>query len=118
MVTEDSSKQVYIFENVLYPILKIGISDNPLKRKTTIENASGFPLNLIYESEPVKRPKIVEALIHKKFKEYRQKGEWFIIDKESAIKEIEEVIKESQLGEYKDLSKDFQLERECVKVLD
>lgn len=112
------SKQIYIFENTLYPLIKIGMSDNPTKRLITIENASGFPLKLYYESTPVLRPAIVENLIHKRLKDYRQKGEWFTLDKEIALKEIEIIIKDSEEGTYKDLTQGFELSKECVEVYD
>lgn len=115
---KQQSKQIYIFQNTLYPIVKIGISDNPSKRKSTVENASGFPLTLVYESKPVLNPVTVERLIHKRLDEYRQRGEWFTIDTESAIKEIKQIINLSQEGEYKDLSREFVLKSECVQVID
>lgn len=114
--TKPQSKHIYIFENTLFPIVKIGMSDNPAKRLTTIESASGFPLKLAYESTPVIRPGIVEALIHKKLKEYRQKGEWFTLSVAEAIKEIELIISDSIQGEYKDLTEPFRLTKECVQV--
>lgn len=115
---KQQSKQVYIFENTLYPIIKIGISDNPSKRKTTVENASGFPLALSYESKPVLNPITVERLIHVRLEQYRQRGEWFILSVESAKKEIEQIIDLSEQGEYKDLSKEFILKSECTQVMD
>ena len=93
---KQQSKQVYIFQNTLYPIIKICISDNPSKRRTTVENASGFPLLLVYESKPILNPITVERLIHKRLDQYRQRGEWFTVDAESAKKEIEQIVNISE----------------------
>lgn len=112
------SKQIYIFKNTLYPIVKIGMSDNPSKRMGTIECAAGFPLELAYESEPITRPQLTEKLIHKRLKEYRTRGEWFSISVEDAIIAIEQAVSEAESGEYKDLTKEFQLKRDCVEVSD
>lgn len=112
------SKQIYIFENMLYPIIKIGMSDNPNKRLTTVENAAGFPLKLVYESEPILRPKITENLIHKRLKDFRTKGEWFNIPVKVAIEHIDAAVKEAETGEYKDLTENYQLARDCVEVYD
>lgn len=114
----EQSKQIYIFKNTLFPIVKVGMSDNPSKRLTTIENASGFTLELYFESTPIKRPRIVEGLIHKRLNEYRQKGEWFTINPEKAKEIIQQIINDSEAGEYKDLIVDFQLQYECTTVFD
>ena len=114
----EKTKQVYIFQNEMYPILKIGVSDDPMKRIKAIQNAIGFPLNLMYESEAVINPVTVEKLIHLELKEYRKFGEWFDIDVESAIKVIEEVLKTATKGEYKDLSKGYQLEDTDTIIFD
>lgn len=40
---QPQSKQIYIFQNEMYPILKIGMSDNPLKRMKQVQGGAGFP---------------------------------------------------------------------------
>lgn len=97
-MANEQSKQIYIFKNTLFPIVKIGMSDNPSKRLTTIENASGFPLELYFESTPIKRPRIVEGLIHKRLTEYRQRGEWFTIEPDKAKEMIEKIVSDSEAG--------------------
>lgn len=118
MVDKQQSKQIYIFKNLLYPIIKIGMSDNPLKRLTTIECACGFPLEVVYESKPITRPQVTEKLIHKQLDSFRTKGEWFNISIEEAIKVINIAVENANSGEYKDLIKDFQLTRDCVETYD
>jgi len=112
------SKQIYIFKNTLFPIIKIGMSDNPSKRITTIECASGFPLELVYESEPILRPQVTEKLIHRLLKDYNTRGEWFEVSVEEAIKVINKAVSEANTGEYKNLIKDYIPKKECVEVYD
>lgn len=112
------SKQIYIFQNEMYPILKIGMSENPLKRMKQVQGGAGFPLTLIYESEPIINPATVERLIHSELKEYRKGGEWFEIDTKAAKKIIEKILTVCIKGEYKDLSLSYQLEGECTTLLD
>lgn len=115
---KEQSKQVYIFRNTLFPIIKIGISDNPTKRRTTVENASGFPLELVYESAAITKPITIERLIHKRLEEYRQRGEWFTIDITQAIEIVKQILLDADLGEYKDLLKNHHLTRDCTELLE
>ena len=115
---QPQSKQIYIFQNEMYPILKIGMSDNPLKRMKQVQGGAGFPLKLMYESEPVINPTTVERLIHKELKEYRRGGEWFELDVKIAKQIIEKVLTICIKGEYRDLSLLYQIEDECTTLLD
>lgn len=112
------SKQIYIFQNEMYPILKIGMSDNPLKRMKQVQGGAGFPLNLVYESEPIINPATVERLIHKELKDYRKGGEWFELDIKTAKKVIDKILNVCIKGEYKDLTPFYQLEDECTTLID
>lgn len=112
------SKQIYIFKNKMYPILKIGMSDNPLKRMKQVQGGAGFLLELVYESEPVLNPTTVERLIHKELKDYRRGGEWFELDEKTAKQVIEKILTVCIKGEYKDLTIGYQLEDECTILLD
>lgn len=112
------SKQIYIFENKMYPILKIGISDNPVKRMKQVQGGAGFTLELAYESEAVLNPTTVERLIHKELKEYRKGGEWFEVDVKTAKQIIEKILTVCIKGEYRDLTLDYQLEDECTTLID
>lgn len=57
--------------------IKIGVSNNPYKRKTALQTGNPFKLRFIcilplgYETE---------SLLHKHLKEYRAEGEWFEIN--------------------------------------
>lgn len=115
---QPQSKQIYIFQNEMYPILKIGMSDNPLKRMKQVQGGAGFPLTLVYESEPVINPATVERLIHKELKDYRKGGEWFEIDIKAAKKIIEKILTVCIKGEYKDLIPFYQLEDDCTTLID
>lgn len=102
----------------MYPILKIGMSDNPLKRMKQVQSGAGFPLKLVYESEPVINPTTVERLIHKELLKYRKGGEWFELDVKTAKKIIDKILTVCIKGDYKDKSLPYQLEEECTTVLD
>jgi len=115
---KQQSKQVYMFRNEMYPILKIGISDNPLKSMKQVQGGAGFPLTLVYESEPIINPATVERLIHKELKDYRKGGEWFELDIKSAKKVIEKILTVCIKGEYKDLTLLYQLEDDCTTLID
>lgn len=112
------SKQIYIFKNMQYPILKIGMSDNPLKRMKSVQGAAGFELEFYFESEPVINPATIERLIHKELKDYRTGGEWFDIDAEEALKIVKKIVSDSEKGEYKDIVEPYQLESKCAELLD
>ena len=112
------SKQVYIMQNLMYPILKIGISDDPVKRLRTLEGGAGFPLELIFESRAILNPVTVERLIHQELKDYRKGGEWFDIDVETAKEKVEKALSDSESGEYKDILIPYQMEDDCVKLFE
>ena len=114
----EKTKQIYIFENTMYPLLKIGMSDDPIKRLKQVQGSSGFPLKLAFESEAVINPLIVERLIHLELQEFRKGGEWFDVDIKTAKKVIDSVLKVSTKGEYKDLTKNYTLEDECVTMFE
>jgi hypothetical protein len=116
---EPLSKHIYIFENKMYPIIKIGMSDNPKSRIKTVQTNSGFPLEIAYQSEPILNPAIIEKLIHLELKEFRTKGEWFELDIQTAIIKIEEILKQSIAGKYKDLTlKYINNEEPCITAFE
>lgn len=114
----DNDKQIYIFKNKLYPILKIGMSKTPQSRLKGIQTSSGFPLELIYESEIIKNAKEAEALIHLSLKEFRTHGEWFNISEEQAITAVEKVTAEAEKGEYRNPIEDYQLTGDCTDLIE
>ncbi len=48
--------------------------------KRALESSSGVRLSVMYESPLLYNSYEMEQLIHKKLKEYRTIGEWFMID--------------------------------------
>lgn len=80
-----NKQQVYVFKNELSGFVKIGISNNPTRRKTEIENASGCDLAAVYVSPVCKNALEIEQAAHKHFSENRGRGEWFDIDTETVI---------------------------------
>lgn len=113
------SKQIYIFQNEMYPIIKIGMSDNPKTRLKTLQTNSGFPLTLVYESEPILNPATIERLIHVELKEFRTRGEWFELDAGMAEEKIKDLLKQSIVGEYKDLTLKYANNEEpCIKTFE
>lgn len=57
---------------------KIGITTNVEKRIRSIHNGTPEPLTgLVVKSVPLSGMAMAEAWLHKKFSEYRLKGEWF-----------------------------------------
>lgn len=115
---KQQSKQIYIFQNEMYPILKVGMSDNPIKRMKQVQGGAGFPLTLFYESEPVLNPTTVERLIHKELKDYRKGGEWFEIEAKVAKQIIEKILTVCIKGDYKNLADSYQLVDDCTSLID
>lgn len=70
---------VYIFEQAGSDIIKIGISGQPDVRLRQVVNTSGFNCSLIQAFRYPSRDEAyeVEQSLHKKYRKYRKKGEWF-----------------------------------------
>lgn len=71
-----SEKCLYLMENEL-GMLKIGISNDPLKRARQLTTAGGFLVNLICYWQISNPSRTVEALLHRQFKDNKVNGEWF-----------------------------------------
>lgn len=70
--------------------VKIGFSNDPHKRLRQLQ--TGYPgrLTLHYtEAFPEPRARLMERIIHKTIAPRRVKGEWFSIDVETAIAEVQ-----------------------------
>ncbi len=65
-------KRLYVFRNP-YNLIKIGISSNIQERKSALEMASGYDLEIL---KIINKPEL-ESKLHKKFKHLKVKGEWF-----------------------------------------
>lgn len=71
------SDYLYAFKNELTGFIKIGISNNPEKRKRSLEYACGCPLTVVFTIKTLESAEKVEREVHLKLKEHRQLGEWF-----------------------------------------
>lgn len=110
-------KQLYIAKHPYSSLVKIGMSDNPIKRLNGLKNTVGGELQLLYESVGINEPAAAERLVHSKFKEYRTAGEWFLIEDINVVIEfIESILPDFEKGEYKDLLIGYELGNECVEM--
>lgn len=78
---EDSKKMlesnyVYVLVNDM-DMVKIGITDSPYDRFTTIQNASGSLIKQFYLSDPISNNYEIEQYLHKHFKKYNTVAEWY-----------------------------------------
>jgi hypothetical protein len=71
--------------------VKIGITSgaNVTKRLTGLQTSHWLDLKVIYKTKPVKDVNILERTLHKAYKKYHVRGEWFMIPQEKIKKLIE-----------------------------
>ncbi len=81
-------QSIYVIKSEPGP-LKIGIATNYLSRLSQLRVSSHLPLSLVYIAIVEGDAKVVEKGTHKLLESFRQKGEWFNISTEEAIKAIE-----------------------------
>ena len=74
-------KKVYLMKDNNNNLYKIGVSNNPQKRLKTFQTGNAGDVELIYEIE-CDSPHIVEGTLHKYFRTYKVKNEWFDLDNE------------------------------------
>lgn len=59
-------------------LIKVGISNNPLRRRRQIELASGSSVSIIKCWQTLDAPAFeVEQFLHRQFARKRKQGEWF-----------------------------------------
>ena len=68
---------VYIIREEGNKRFKVGVSNNPEKRSKTLQTGSPEDLTLIYTSMVCSNSFEIESSVHKEFKEYLLRGEWF-----------------------------------------
>lgn len=78
IVAEHGNGYVYLIDNGTGKV-KIGRTTNPMIRIKTIESQSGMTTIQTYVSPQCSNYKDLELITHKKFDEFRVKGEWFKI---------------------------------------
>lgn len=84
---------IYIIENQSFipGLLKIGMTERePQKRIKELSSSSGVPteFNILY-TKKIKTPRIIEQLVHDKFKKYRYEKEFFQVELDMIVKFIE-----------------------------
>lgn len=71
------TQRLYLMENT-NNLNKIGISNNPIRRKRQIELASGTRVHIMKAWETLDAPaREVEQYLHARFSRKRLQGEWF-----------------------------------------
>lgn len=73
---KDRQEYLYLFKDT-FGRHKIGISKDVAVRKNTIEKAAGLDLNILLSEHLKESCYEKEQLLHKHFKEYNTKGEWY-----------------------------------------
>ncbi len=70
--------------------IKIGISQNPLKRQRALQTSSAKDvcLELVYRTTKGVTARYIEGLLHQKLRRYRVAGEWFKQDALALVKQI------------------------------
>ena len=100
MAKESYKPQVVYVALIKDGKVKIGITSYPQRRKTELENQSGFTIERFFNSDPYSNACKIETAIHETFYNQRIKGEWFSCDFDDAVEEIK---KQSNLiGETKE----------------
>lgn len=99
MKTIDMSKvgYVYLLEDVKRGMVKIGRSQNPTQRLDTIRTSAGILGGREYVTHRVQDSSSLEISMHNVFSEYRFNGEWFEVDFEKAVTELQSLTPE-ELG--------------------
>ena len=84
-----NSSFVYIIKNMDTNNIKIGVSKDVYKRLETFRTGNDCQLELVYKSILCSNAFDIESNIHKEFKNYHIRGEWFKVDVKSVIDYLE-----------------------------
>ena len=79
---------LYLMQNIETKDLKIGISNDPERRKRDLQNTNGREIEILYV---IPRKSNLETTLHEKFSHLRLMGEWFKYD-QSIIDEFEKLL--------------------------
>lgn len=92
--TNDGSGFVYLLRAIGTPRFKIGLSNRVELRASTIARQNSYPVEIVHVI-PVSNTKKLEALLHRRYADYRVHGEWFELPLIAVkqIKQISEVTK-------------------------
>ena len=80
---------VYIIENVDNGAIKIGVGNNPEKRLNQLQTGSVSELALVYTSYICSNAFEIENKVHKYFKDFHIRGEWYNVSKDNVINFLE-----------------------------
>lgn len=86
--------QVYIIENPLTGLVKIGISNRVEKRTRELSGGGQTQLFVVYASKLISNAKEIKDLVMEKLKDHKKFGEWFDINSGEALKIIKSYEKE------------------------
>lgn len=87
-------QQVYVLRNS-EGLTKIGISDTPIIRKSSVASDVKEPLTLLFAASTNGSAFAIEQLAHRKLKSSLARGrEWFAVSDEAAIAAVEEAASE------------------------
>lgn len=83
--------QVYIIEQAETGYIKIGISEDVQKRLAALQTANPHKLTLRYilTCPTTQDAQTIERMLHQRYSDWRKSGEWFDVDAEEAISEIQ-----------------------------
>lgn len=76
ILLEDRKQYLYLMCNIL-GLYKVGISVAPKDRAKQLSNTSGVPVALVAVWETSCEARTLESALHKEFKVFRKRGEWF-----------------------------------------
>jgi len=94
-----TAKSLYVMKSEI-GLVKLGIAQDPEKRKRSIQNASGMRLVLSHQTGPHDEARCIETVAHKLLGEKRRAGEWFDVSEDQAISAIRQAIEIVESGIY------------------
>lgn len=81
-------KFIYVMESTS-GLVKIGVSKDVLKRRTHLENQSGFGIKIVAEFGPFNAATRLEKMAHEELKSHRAGGEWFAVSAQKAVRTLQ-----------------------------
>lgn len=76
---------IYVIRNPITDLVKIGVTNNIQRRITQLECASGCELDLVFCTPNGDNSKEIEQQVHRRFADFRQRGEWFSVSTDLVI---------------------------------
>lgn len=101
-------RKIYVFENQDGNV-KIGVSGEPEKRKKAIQNQTGYTITRTYATEDCFNPFDIEKVLHKKYESKKVFGEWFAVNYDNVIRDLDSLFQEKAKLEDDTPKSDFNL---------